>query len=84
MQLEKILDTKVLKKTSKGVYKDYLVKWVGLLEVESPLMIELDIIKHGKTISNLTTHETWVLLYPKSMVQEHKVDKGSREWNLQF
>ena len=50
MQLESILDTKVLRKTRKGNYKEYLIKWNGLSEAKGRWMIEVDIIKHGVTI----------------------------------
>lgn len=56
--LECILDSKVLKKTRKGVYKEYLVKWAGLLESEAVWMTEADILKHGNRLADLVTQGT--------------------------
>lgn len=38
VQLESILDNKVIKKTRKGIYKHYLVKWVDLLDSKAMWM----------------------------------------------
>ena len=58
LQLECILDTKTIKKIRKKTYKEYLVKWQGLLEVEAIWMTEEDIIKHGTTLQHLATQGT--------------------------
>jgi hypothetical protein len=56
--LESILDSKVIKKTRKGVYKEYLVKWTGLPESEAIWMTEADILKHGNRLVDLITQGT--------------------------
>ena len=38
MQLERIMYAKVMKKTCKGVYKEYLIKWEGFAKVEATWM----------------------------------------------
>lgn len=58
LELECILDSKVIKPTRKGVYKDYLVKWKGLPKSEGTWMSEGDIIKHGTTVTRLATQGT--------------------------
>lgn len=58
LELESILDSKVVKQTRRGVYKDYLVKWKDLPESEATGMIESDIIKHGTSINRLATQGT--------------------------
>lgn len=53
LQLEKVLDTKVVKQTRKNIYKEYLVKWRGLLDLDATWMDEQTIIKHGTTLQEL-------------------------------
>lgn len=43
VKLESILDTKIVKKTRKRVYKKHLVKWTGLPELDAIWMSESDI-----------------------------------------
>ncbi|XP_059067800.1 uncharacterized protein LOC131858543 [Cryptomeria japonica] len=56
--LECILDSKVVKKTRKGVYKDYPIKWIRLPESEATWMLERDILQHGTIVQALSTQET--------------------------
>lgn len=58
LDLESILDSKVIKQTKRGVYKDYLVKWKDLPESEATWMFESDIIKHGTSVNQLETQGT--------------------------
>ncbi|XP_059071349.1 uncharacterized protein LOC131865742 [Cryptomeria japonica] len=58
LELECILDSKGIKQTMKGVYKDYLVKWKGLPESGATWMSESDILKHGTTINRFATQGT--------------------------
>lgn len=51
--LDKILDTKVIKQTRKNVHKKYLVKWQGIPKEESVWMDEQDIMKHGSALQHL-------------------------------
>lgn len=50
VQLECILDTKVINKIRGGTYKEYLVKWAGLSESETTWMNEEGILKHGTSL----------------------------------
>ena len=58
LQLESILDSKVIKKTRNGTYKTYLLKWKVFLDVETTWMMEANILKHGVTIEDLLTQGT--------------------------
>ncbi|XP_059067746.1 uncharacterized protein LOC131858511 [Cryptomeria japonica] len=58
LELESILDSKVIKQTIRGVYKDYLVKWKDLPESEATWMSESDIIKHETSVTRLETQGT--------------------------
>lgn len=58
VELESILDTKIVKKTRKGVYKNYLVKWKGLPDSDAMWMSKADILQHGVEISDLITQGT--------------------------
>lgn len=58
VELESILDTKIVKKKRKGVYKHYLLKWKGLLDSYAMWMLGVDILQHGVEISDLITQGT--------------------------
>lgn len=58
VKLESILDTKVITKIRKGVYKHYLVKWAGLSESDAMWMSESYILQHGVEVANLLTQGT--------------------------
>lgn len=57
MKTKKILDTKVVKKTRNQVYKQYLVKWHGLPEVDATWLDEHDIMKFGCRLEDLFSSE---------------------------
>lgn len=52
------MDTKVVKKTRKKTYKEYLVKWSGLPIEYATWMSEDDILKHGTSVANLVPQGT--------------------------
>lgn len=57
-ELERILDTKVVKKTRKKTYKEYLVKQSGLPDEDAIWMTEDDTKKHGHSVADLIPQET--------------------------
>jgi hypothetical protein len=52
-QMERIIEQRVGKKTRRKTYPEYLVKWKDHPMEDSSWVIELDILKHGKTIQEL-------------------------------
>lgn len=58
LKLESMLDTKVIKKSRKKTYKEYLVKWSSLPTEYSTWMSEEDILKHGTSIADLVPQGT--------------------------
>ncbi|XP_059070337.1 uncharacterized protein LOC131860013 [Cryptomeria japonica] len=52
LKLESILGTKVIKKTRKKTYNEYLVKWSGLPTKDATWMNEEDIFKHCTSIAD--------------------------------
>ena len=55
IQLEKILNTKIYKKTRHTTYLAYLVKWRCLLDIDATWMTKHDIINHGYTLDQLAS-----------------------------
>jgi hypothetical protein len=49
-QMEKIIDQRIGKKTSRKTYFEYLVKWKGHPIEDSNWESEVDIQKHGKLV----------------------------------
>ena len=50
LEMEKILDTRVLKKTRRHEYYEYLIKWQNQPVEDATWMTEADIQKHGSTV----------------------------------
>jgi hypothetical protein len=53
LQMEKILDQKIVKKTRKQDYYEYLVKWKDLPTEDATWMTVAEIQKHGKQFEDL-------------------------------
>lgn len=48
-----ILDTKIIKKTRKNVYKKYSVKWASYPEEEAAWMDEVEMNKHDTSLQEI-------------------------------
>jgi hypothetical protein len=53
LQMEKIIDQRIAKKTKRKIYFEYLVKWKDHLAEDANWMVEVDIQKHGKIVQAL-------------------------------
>jgi hypothetical protein len=53
LQMEKIIDQRIGKKTKRKTYFEYLVKWKGHLIEDSSWENEVDIQKQGKSMQEL-------------------------------
>jgi hypothetical protein len=68
--MEKIIEQRVVKKTRRKTYPEYLLKWKDHPVEDSSWVIELDILKHGKKCRSswIGVHEYFI---HRSMMQEH-------------
>ena len=55
-QIECILDKKVTKKTRRGTYYSYLVKWKDTPQEDATWLTEVEILKDGYTHNSIPTH----------------------------
>ena len=55
-QIEFILDKKVTKKTRRGNYYSYLVKWKDTTQEDATWLTEAEILKAGHTRNSIPTH----------------------------
>ena len=53
LQMEKILGQKIVKRTKKKNYYEYLVKWKDLPAEDATWMSAAEIQKHGKQVDDL-------------------------------
>jgi hypothetical protein len=53
LQMEKILDKRIVKKTKKHDYYEYLIKWKDLITIDVTWMTSTEIQKHGKQFEYL-------------------------------
>lgn len=70
-QAEKVLDSRVLKKTRQQVYMEHLVKWMHKPDFEATWVPESDFVKSGIDLFLVSSAVTWLLFWGGSMVQEH-------------
>jgi hypothetical protein len=53
LQMEKIVDLRIGKKTKRKTYFEYLVKWKGFPIEDVSWVNEVDIQKHGNSVQEL-------------------------------
>ena len=57
--MEKILDKKIVKKTRRQDYYEYLAKWKEIPDEDVTWMSAAEIQKHGKSVEDLMDRSPW-------------------------